>query len=147
MRKLNFSLFFNFIEIVIFLFVVVFMSFFAQSKQDFVGFSEEPGYRIIEVTPNFLKIKWIGARLLLDCSGTMSPVFVGFYEAAALKAIPIIFEKEPKTITQRFLIPEHFQYGDYKLRLFLNAKCNPFFINEQVIEISFKHTTISDSDF
>jgi hypothetical protein len=140
-KDLSFSttFFYGVVEVTAFIFTLFVVTWFVQSKEDIVVFSENPGYRIIEITEKYIDVKWMGARTLTKCSGTVYPTIVGVTATHVIPHYNFIVTNEEKTFTRRYEIPEYFQYGDYELILTLVARCNPLFENVQVIKVAFRY--------
>jgi hypothetical protein len=112
---------------------------YAQSRQAVVTFDDNPGYRILEITDDFIEVKWINARLVTNCPGFVQPIFIGEYASHALGSYPFIVQHETKTFARRYEIPDYFPYGDYLLKIVMVAVCNPLFETRQEINVEFRY--------
>lgn len=112
---------------------------YAESKQAVVAFDDNPGYRILEVTDDYIEIKWVNAKLVTNCPGYVQPIFVGEFASEALEQYPFIVQHEEKTFSRRYEIPNYFPYGDYTLKINMVAICNPLFETRQVLIVPFRY--------
>jgi hypothetical protein len=112
---------------------------YAQSRQAVVTFDDNPGYRILEVTDDYIEVKWINARLVTNCPGFVQPIFIGEYASQALESYPFVVQHNTATFTRRYHIPKYFPYGDYELRINMVAVCNPLFETRQILRVPFRY--------
>jgi len=112
---------------------------YIESQQPVVIFDDNPGYRILETTDQYIDVKWVKAKLVTNCPGRVEPIFVGEFASQALPSYPFVVQHEAKTFSRRYQIPGYFPYGDYELRLNMIANCNPLFETRQIIVIGFRY--------
>jgi hypothetical protein len=112
---------------------------YGQSLLPVVDFHDNPGYRIIEITNDYIEIKWIEAALITNCPGRVEPILVGEFASHALPSYPFVVQKQRKTFTRRYAIPEYFPYGDYELRINMVSECNPVFEGRQILRVPFRY--------
>jgi hypothetical protein len=143
------KVFYGSIELTLLALAVVFGAWFLESKQPVVHFDDVPGYRILDVTHNYLEIKWVEAALVTNCPGRVEPIFVGMHGSHALPSYPFVVEKSRKTFVRRYNFPTekddegnervYFPYGDYQLRINMISHCNPIFEGRQVLRVDFRY--------
>lgn len=131
--------FFGLFELLAFILVVTLATWYAQSKTTVVNFNDDPGYRILAVTHDYIDVKWIEAALQTDCPGRVEPMIVGEYASHSHEPYPFVVQHKRTTFTRRYEIPEYFPEGDYELRINMVAICNPLFETRQVLRVPFKH--------
>jgi hypothetical protein len=112
---------------------------YIESRQPVVVFDDNPGYRILEITDQYIEIKWVKARLVTNCPGRVEPIFVGEYASHSLPSYPFIVSSDEKTFSRRYEIPKYFRYADYELRINMIAVCNPLFETRQVLVVPFRY--------
>jgi len=112
---------------------------YIQSRMPVVLFNDNPGYRILEITDEYIEIKWVKARLVTNCPGRVEPIFVGEFASHSLPSYPFIVQHEETTFSRRYEIPKYFRYGDYELKINMVANCNPWFETRQVLRVLFRY--------
>lgn len=136
-------IFYGITELFLLAVAIVLSAWYFESKQPVVDFHDNPGYRIIEVTGDYIEIKWVEAALITDCPGRVEPLFVGEMGSYALPSYPFIVEHSRKTFTRRYVFPPYLRAGDYQLRINMVSKCNPIFEGRQVLRVDF-HKPVDD---
>ena len=141
------KVFYGSIELCLLALAVVLGAWFLESKQPVVDFNDVPGYRILDVTEDYIEVKWVDAALLTDCPGRVEPVIVGMYGSHALQGYPFVVEHVRKTFVRRYYFPRgvvngdrvYLPYGDYQLRINMISRCNPIFEGRQVLRVDFRY--------
>lgn len=97
-----------------------------------------PGYRVLEVTPTQVKVRWIELRMLDDCSGRTEISVIGNRVASHIEAYPFIITPERLTFDRDYSLPANVQPGKYQVRVVDIARCNPLFYRRQTLLVPFE---------
>lgn len=135
-----------FVEIVVFLLLLLLIFWYNQSKLQIVKFITPP--KIILETREYFEIEWHTKLLLPNCVISGHPLIYSNYGSEHLPEYSPLYslDKDQKFI-RRYNIPLYLvklndghknENPEFKLRLSLKAVCNPLWYNFQVIEIPFQ---------
>lgn len=73
-----------------------------------------PGYRLLEVTPARVQVRWIELQLLVDCPGRTEIAVIGERFATHIDAYPFVIERVRRTFVRNYPLPEDCQRGIMK---------------------------------
>lgn len=96
-----------------------------------------PGYRVLAQTPDYVDVRWIELKLLLECQGRTEVSVIGTNYASAIEAYPFLIDAQRKTFVRRYKLVTPLAPGDYEIRIIDLAQCNPLFQNRQVLRVPF----------
>lgn len=97
-----------------------------------------PGYRVLEVTPTHVKVRWVELGMLDDCQGRTEISVVGNRIASHIEAYPFIITTERQTFDREYALPANAPPGQYQVWVVDIAPCNPLFYRRQVLLVPFE---------
>lgn len=98
---------------------------------------EGPGYRVLAQTPDYVEVRWIELRLLVDCPGRTEISVIGPNYASAIEAYPFVIDSQRRTFVRRYRLVPPLAPGDYEIRITDLARCSPLFQNRQILRVPF----------
>ncbi len=133
----------NFLEVIIFLLILLIIFWYNQSTLQIVQFISPP--KVILETREYFEIEWHTNLLLPNCITSGYPLIYSDYGSEHLPEYSPLYSiaKDQKFI-RRYFIPNYLlkvndehSNSNFELRLALKAICNPLWHNSQFISIPF----------
>lgn len=140
MIKKNISKVSGFLELSVFLLLLLLVYWYNQSTLPIVKFYEPP--KVIIETQTYFEIQWHTKLLLPNCITFGYPVIYSEYGSEHLPAYsPLYSISQEQQFIRRYYIPEYLiklnSNNKFEFRLTLKASCNPLWTNTQFIKIPF----------
>lgn len=140
------NIFLSVLEFLIFITMVVFMSWFMQSKSKIINQIDEP--KVLSVTEDYIDVRWHN-YLQLDCPLKHTPIFFTALATESLPTLTAVESVKEQIFIRRYFFPEHLvqlhkEYSSKdvtyfaELRIVFEAECNPLWNTQEVFRIPFK---------